>query len=177
MPKQAEIEQVEEPGAKAMRAPLGPQPGRPEASRVVWRWDEPASAGSGRGLGAIRLRAVLRSALVAGIAALMYLYVSQHAGMVVGSIAGIVLLAGLLSPTGVFAALERGVGALGILLGRLAAFIALPTVYFCVFLPFSVLFRRKQRDAMRRFYEPELESYWSDRDSIRTASSDRTKLH
>jgi len=86
---------------------------------------------------------------------------------VILTIASIILLAALISPTGLFAGIERGFDALGHAASRLVTLVLLSAIFYSFFLPFGLLFRRGRRDSMKRFYEPEAHTYWSPRERER----------
>jgi len=153
------------------------RPGRPQAAQAVWSWKEGPSRGSDPSRASIRARGSLQAALLGAVAAATAQFVSVHGGIIIGCVAGVVLLSALLSPLGVLAALDRAVATLGRLLSRLVAFIALPLVYYGVFLPLGAVLRRSRRDAMKRFFEPESKTYWTERDTLTTASSDRSRQY
>ena len=48
-------------------------------------------------------------------------------------------------------------------------------IFFTVVTPFGMLFRRGQRDPMRRYYEPGAATYWSERTLGRSASKMRER--
>lgn len=78
-----------------------------------------------------------------------------------GSIASVVFLSALLSPTGVYGAIDRAFHALGRWIGHGLTWLLLPPLFYLVFFPFGALFRRGKKDTMNRFFEAERESYWS----------------
>jgi hypothetical protein len=136
--------------------------GRPQAAMAIWSWRQddgppPAETSSARG---IRLRGALQGALGITLASLVYLFVSQTAAWVIGSIAALVTLAALLSPERLFAKIEAGFRVLGRGLGQFLTWTLLTLIFYSFFLPFGVLFRRGRKDSMTRFYDPEAASYW-----------------
>ena len=41
--------------------------------------------------------------------------------------------------------------------------IVMVPIFYGVFLPFGLLFRRGRRDRMKRYYDPDAQSYWEER--------------
>jgi hypothetical protein len=75
--------------------------------------------------------------------------------------AGFIFLSSMLSPKGLFAALEHMLGAVAGRLGRAIMWVSLVTVFCAFFVPFGALFRSGRRDTLKRFLEPDAESYWN----------------
>ena len=113
----------------------------------------------------------------AGIGALVFALLSRIAGTVVMSIAALILLSALLSPTGLYAGIERLFAALGRRVGTGLTWIVLPLIFYLIFLPFGTVFRSGRRDPMKRFYEADAESYWSPRRAGRSGSAFRTRQY
>jgi hypothetical protein len=147
--------------------------GRPEAAAAIWWLEEriePTVSG-----GRVRLRGALQAAAGLAVGAAVFLYLSQTAGTIIGCIASVVGLAALVSPHGLFAAFERATAALGQVIGRSVTWLLMFLIFYGIFVPFHLLFRRGQRDAMRRFYEPDAETYWESRELGRSASGLRER--
>jgi len=62
------------------------------------------------------------------------------------------------------APLNRAWMALGALMHRIVSPVVLGLIFFCVFTPVGMVMRSFGRDAMKRRYEPQLPSYWIQRD-------------
>ena len=150
--------------------------GRPEAAAAIWSWREAPQrpAGSPR---RARLRGALQGAVGIVLGALFLALGHGVVGWIAAGIGTTVLLAALLSPTGLYAAIEGAFAALGERVGRGLAYLLMPAIFYGFFLPFSLLFRRGRRDAMRRFYEPEAASYWTKRREEQVASRPRTRQY
>ncbi|MEE9608918.1 MAG: hypothetical protein V3U03_14355 [Myxococcota bacterium] len=168
----------ESSGARG-RGPLWrPRPGRAEASRVVWDWrGERTPKVAALGPGRARLRGTLQALAGATVGALIFTFLSRTVGTLVLSIAGLILLSALASPTGLYAAIERLFAALGQRLGSLVSWVVLPLLFYAIFLPFGWLFRRGRRDPMKRFYEADADTYWSPHAGGRTASASRSRQY
>jgi hypothetical protein len=154
----------------AARHPV--RPGRPEAAEVVWSW-KPAATAASPDAGPVRLRGALQAAAGLAVGAGLFWFGRRTPAAVVSAIAAVVGLSALVSPFGVFAAIERSFDALGRGIGRVLMWIVLPAIFYLFFAPFSVLFRRGRRDSMKRAFDAEAESYWTPRDqrSATTASA------
>ncbi len=150
-----------------------PPVGRPEAAAAIWNWRSEMSKRVLPSPARARVRGVLQALSGMSIGALMLFFWSPTVGWVVLSIASVVLLSALVSPTGLFAGIERAFRALGISFGRLL----LAAVFYLFFLPFGALFRRGKNDRMRRFYELDAASYWESPDAARMISTSRQRLY
>ncbi len=159
-----------------MREQREPRPGRPEAAAIVWNWREPGPTTAAPPEAArLRLRGALQGMIGLGVGALVLGFVSRPLGLFIVGVASLILLAALLSPTGLFAAIDRGMLALGRGVGQAISWLTLPLVFYLFFVPFGLSFRRGRRDSMKRFYEPSASSYWSDRTQGIVASASRSR--
>lgn len=150
------------------------RPGRPEAAAAIWDQGQDAGAtGSETGHDAnrVRRRGALQALVGLGVAGAFYAFGYATLAVVVASIASFIGLSALISPLGLFAAIERGFAALGVWVGRGLTWLILPVIFYLVFTPFHLLFRRGRRDAMKRFYEPAAATYWSPRERGRAGST------
>ena len=138
-----------------------PWAGKPEAAAVVWQWQSrlppgPEADASSRS----RRRGVLQ-AVGGGVVGLgVYQFLSATIGSVVLGIASVILLSALISPTGLYAGIERLFEALGRLTGSLLTWLLLVPLFYLFFLPFGKLMRRGRRDRLKRFLDPDTGSYW-----------------
>ncbi len=135
--------------------------GRPEAAAAIWSWQTPEPPKEPQTSAHLRRRGAIQA--VAGFVAgsIFWLLEVKALAAVALTIASFVLLSSLLSPTGLYGAIDRAFHALGQWIGRGLTWLLLPTLFYLVFFPFGVLFRRGRRDAMKRFFEAESETYWS----------------
>jgi hypothetical protein len=148
------------------------RPGRPEAAAVVWTWRDaaPPRRPDPR---PVRLRGLLRAAAGLAVAGVLAWLGHEHVALVVSSAATLLVLAALLSPLGLYAAIERLFGALGSGVQRTLTWIVLPLIFYLFFVPFGLLFRRGRRDSMRRFYDAGAPSYWSPRGAPAATGAER----
>ena len=139
---------------------LAPRPGSPEAAAVAWeRVDAvPAVDSPGRA----RVRGAVQAGVGFAIGGLLYLVFGLRTlPYVMFAAAGVILLSSLLSPGGLYRALELGLGAVAARLGRAIMWVSLASIFYLFFTPFGLLFRRGRRDRLDRRFEPDKESYWN----------------
>lgn len=154
--------------------------GRPEAAAVIWTGRaEAASPPAKRGAKGphARLRGLLQGGVGIAFGALLVWLGHPRIGTVAASLGALVAVAALVSPTGLFAAIESGFATLGAWTGRALTWLLMPAIFYGFFMPFGLLFRRGRRDAMRGFYESEAPTYWSQRDERRSGSSSRHRQY
>ncbi len=70
------------------------------------------------------------------------------------------LLSLLLSPTGLYAALQRLFAATGRAAGRITTWLVMVPLFYLFFLPFGRLLRRGRRDRLKRSFDRAAGSYW-----------------
>jgi hypothetical protein len=148
-----------------------PQPGRPEAAAAIWTWQSEAAPRPSAA--PIRRRGALQAAVGLAVAGGLFWAGRASWAAVVAAIATGIGLAALASPLALYAAIERGFAALGRGVGHSLTWLLLPAIFYGFFAPFSLLFRRGRRDALRRRFAPDAASYWSSRveRATRTASA------
>ena len=157
---------------------MQPNRGRSEAAGLIWDWrGREAAARPTEPVHTIRIRGTAQALVGATAGGLIFRFVSPTVGTIVLMISGVILASALLSPKGLFSAIERLFVSLGVGIGRVFTWILLPAIFYLVFLPFGVLFRRGRRDSMKRFYEPDADTYWSRRDGVKTASASRDRQY
>lgn len=135
--------------------------GHPEAAAAIWDWRAKSQEdAAGPTPSSLRLKAVLQSAVGFAVGTLMLLFVSRTIGMIALGLASVILLAGLLSPQGLYVAIQRMFEATGRLVGQGMTWIIMVPLFYLFFAPFGLLMRRGRRDQLKCFYEPETDSYW-----------------
>src|SRR5262249_7923654 len=150
-----------------------PRPGRADAAAAIWDWRAPAAGArpaSAADAGAATRRGLLRGAILATVGALVFAFWSRGLGGLALALSALVVVSALVSPTGIYAALERGLEALTRATGLGLTWVFMSLIFFAIVTPFGVLFRRGARDPMRRFYEPDASTYWSEHALGRSAS-------
>lgn len=142
-------------------------PARAAAARLVWDGRTAAAPGAVRApatpQGRPRLRALLQGA-IAGAAGGFFAW--RGAPVLAGiawSLGGISLVAGLLSPHGLYAAIERGLARLGHEIGRLITVLTLVPLYYLFFTVFGRLTRHGRGDRLGRRWNPAAPTYWKRR--------------
>jgi hypothetical protein len=157
--------------------------GRPEGAAAIWNWGIADALPAEESVGKIRLRGGVRALIAGSLGGLIYYFLTPYGrhfgliGTIVISIACIVFLAAMLSPKGLYAIFERMLAAMSRQFGRILSWLVLPGIFYGVFLPFGALLRRGKRDNLQTFYDSESETYWSDRDDVRTASKNRMRQY
>lgn len=142
-----------------------------EVNKVVWPWRDGDAPESGNLASGLRRAAVIQGVIGGLIGTGIYTYLSQTVGMVAWSIAGVLTLIGLLSPTGLYRQIKTGMEKFGALLGQIMSWILLVPVYWVFFTPFHLLFRRGKKDSMTRWLDKDAESYWVTRESEQSKES------
>ena len=97
------------------------------------------------------------------VGTLIFLFWHKTLAFVVWGIAGFTMLSALLSPTGVYRWIQRGVGFLVLAVGWLMSWILLPIFFFGFCFVFGLLARRGKKDRMERWFEDGKVSYWKTR--------------
>jgi hypothetical protein len=142
-----------------------PNCGRPEAADAIWSWQEVGNTRSDDEARArARRKGVIQGIVAIIVATLFFLFWSRTVAGIVYTIGAVTLFAALVSPLGLYAAIESLIVRLGMLLGVLTTWLMLVPTFYLIFLPFGILFRRGRRDRMRRFYEPDAPTYWTVRE-------------
>lgn len=133
--------------------------GRAEAADTLWNW-RGADATTDDSANSARRRGSLRGVIAIAAAGLFWVLDTPTLAMIVATIGAVTLLSALASPLGLYAVIERAIGRAAGLLGRITTVITLVPLFYLFFVPFGALFRRKRRDKLKRFYEPEADTYW-----------------
>jgi hypothetical protein len=155
-----------------------PRSGRPDAATVIWNWrDEESHREPERAGSRVRIRGALQALVGIALGALVFTYGSRTIGSVILVIGTTILLSALLSPQGLFRAIETVFQAFGRAVGRVITGVTMLAVFYLFFLPFGLLFRRGKRDPMRRFYEADATSYWEARKIARSASASHERQY
>ncbi|MCC6876783.1 MAG: hypothetical protein IT378_20940 [Sandaracinaceae bacterium] len=136
--------------------------GKKEAAALVWRWkdgdDMPKRAA------AARRGAVVRS-IVGAVAAGVLVWLGRPiAAGAVGGVSALVLILGLASPLGAYAAITRALDRLAAWVGRAVAWLLLAPFFYVVITPFGLLARRGKSDKLGRRYDRGAKTYWARRD-------------
>ncbi len=140
---------------------------RPEAQAIAWPWrgrDGRVAAAAAARAHELRRKGMIQGAIGLCIAAAFYAFDHTTLALVAGSIACVMALLALVSPTGAFAAVERGLLRFGRAVGVVVTWLVMLPIFGLFFVPFGLLFRRGAKDPMRRGYDTALPSYWKRRD-------------
>jgi hypothetical protein len=155
----------------------GLRAGRPEAAAVIWDWREQAESAPAESTGRARLRGVIQGSVALAVGAGFLLWGRTTIASVVFCVGSVILLAALVSPTGLFAGIEGLFATLGRWTGRLLTWILMLPLFYLFFLPFGALLRRGRRDRLLRFYEREANTYWEPHTGPRAGSSSRERQY
>ncbi len=157
----------------------GTPAGRPEAAEAIWNFTagERAAAVPAAVPGRVRLRGSLQALVGVGVGVVFFFFVSAMLGRIVMGIAGFILLSALVSPTVVYAGIEKLFDSLGHLLGRAVTWLLMLPLFYLFFLPFGLLFRRGRRDRLRRYSERDAATYWERREGPTAASHSRERQY
>ena len=147
--------------------------GRAEAAAVIWSWRPIEAAVPSESPAAMRRRGLLRALVVGALGTALLVFWSPLLGRIVLGIASLVALAALVSPLGLYAMLERGLGVLAHKTGVLLTWVLMAVIFYGVFTPFGLIFRRGRRDSLRRFSDAAQASYWEAAERGRSASASR----
>lgn len=141
---------------------MAPRPGRPEAAAAIWSWQRPATPPqvSPRRQ---RVKGGIQAGLALLVGLLLYLLGSKIVAFCVFGFASLILLAALLSPTGLHVAIQRMFEALGAALGRALTFVLMSSLFYVFFLPFGKLLRGGRRDRLKRAFDADAPTYWEAR--------------
>ena len=139
-------------------------PGRPAAAAAIWSWQpDEVEVDPDEALGRARRKGAIQGLVGLMVAGALAFFVSQTVGAIVATIAGIILLCALVSPGGLYAGIDALFLRLAHYVGLATTWLLLVPIFYLFFLPFGALLRRGKRDRLHRFYEPDRESYWTDR--------------
>ncbi|MEO8277835.1 MAG: hypothetical protein ABI639_16595 [Thermoanaerobaculia bacterium] len=149
------------------------RPGSPSAAAAIWPWrTRSSSLDAARARDRLRKEGVIRTLVGGAAGGLFFAFGSPTVARVAWSVSGFVLLAALLSPTGVYAAIGRFLGLFGRVVGKVLAVLFLTPAFYLVFLPFGLLFRRGRNDRLERWFDRAAPTYWHRReDAPRTRAS------
>ena len=155
--------------------------GRPEAAAVCFDWESRAAVqdgADGSPAMAARKRGVRQAAITAALAALIFfVFHWEHVGRVVFGVASVLLLTSLATPLTIYAAIERLVAWIAHRLEKGVTWLLMAVIFNLLFAPFGRLFRSGKRDSMKRWYEPEQETYWNDRAPDAVTADSRRRLY
>ncbi len=150
---------------------MGPPAGRAEAAEVIWDWRErSADRSKPRSFARERKQGSLRAAAGAVAGGLLFWIGWTTPARVVLAVAGLILVSALLSPGGLYATLDRIASALGRRIGWALTWILMVPLFYLFFLPFGVVFRHGKRDRLKRFFDPDADTYWEPHEGPTAAS-------
>ena len=137
-------------------------------SAVVWHWcRSPSSPAAGDAARALRRRAVIQALVTAVIGAAVYfLFKRRLAGEIIGGVAALVLLLGLLAPAA-FQAVDGFMKKFGQAVGTGLTYLLLVPFFYLVFMPGHFLMKILQKDPLKLKFPAGGTSFWSTRLPLR----------
>lgn len=146
-------------------------------SSVVWPWREKEAGKeqpkkTGPAAGAVLLQSAVMAAIGAG---LFWGLGHRTMGVVVWSLAGIVLVSGFFIPP-VFAAIERFGQWLGKAVGTILTWGLLAPFYYIVFLPMHLIQKITGKDPLQRRLHTGDPTYWTPRPPVRNLAQYRKQF-
>lgn len=153
------------------------EPGSPDAASAIWNWRVESETSQASEGASNRLRGSLQALVGGAVGTAVFFFLSNTVAYFIWSVASVILLSALFSPRGLYALIDRGFLSLGNLLGRAMTWIVLPLVFYGFFVPFGRVLRRGARDTMKRFYEPDADTYWTEGDESRSGSNERKRQY
>ena len=136
--------------------------GRPEAAEAIWSWRQSAEE-EAEAVSKIRIRGALQSAIGAAIGTVFFFFWSKTAAFTVLTIAALLFALSQLSPADLFAAVERGLRALGRRVAAALTWTLTVALFYSFVVPFGLMLRRGSRARLRRELLPSADSYWEKR--------------
>ena len=156
---------------------LGPRAGSPQAAAAVWQWrdagPDPAHADPARE----RLGGALRSLVMFVFGGVVFWIWSPTIGLVIFGLAGFVLLAALVSPTGLYGIIRSFLRWLGYYTGQGLGWLLLVPLYYLAFFPFGQILRRGRRDRLKRYFDADAVTYWEPHEGPTAASNSRRRQY
>ena len=132
------------------------KPGSAQASAAIWNSTNipPAKPKN------VHLGRVMSMTLI-GLAVGWFAWNSRrtYIAMTIFSVAGFVSLNALLFPC-FYLKIERVFLWCGKWAAQLITYLLMTILFFGFFWPFGALFRRRKKDRLRRFFEPDADTYW-----------------
>ena len=148
------------------------------AAPLDWGWgDVKVAAAPAPTPRQIRIRGSVQFLVGATVATLFYLFGPTAVAYAVYAFSTLILISALSSPTGLYAGFDRLFRWTGVVVGRVLTWMLMVPLFYGVFLPFGVLFRRGSRDRLRRRMQPDAATYWEPHQGITAASASHTRQY
>ncbi|MEO2167488.1 MAG: hypothetical protein ABGY42_05090 [bacterium] len=159
--------------ARAISRGTSPTLGRPEAAALIWQWQAKAEAAESPSWRRARIRGAFQASAGAIAGSIMLWFGLTLMARGVFTLATILLLSSLLSPGGAYAFLERLFAAIAGRMGDGLMWLLMVPTYYLFFMPFGQLFRRGRNDRLKRFLQPDADTYWEPHEGPTSASTSR----
>ena len=146
-------------------------------SSVVWPWRErDAARAAPQKTGPAASAVLLQVGIMAAIGAGLYVWLDHRVmGIVVWSLAGVVLVSGFFIPP-VFAAIERFGQWLGKAVGAILTWGLLAPFYYLCFFPMHLVLKLKGTDPLHRQIHTQEPTYWTPRKPVRNVAQYRKQF-
>ena len=149
-----------------------------DAAPLDWGWgDVQVAAAPAPAPRQIRIRGAVQFLVGATVATLFYLFGPTGIAYAVYAFASLILISALFSPTGLYAGFDRLFHWTGLAVGRVLTWMLMVPLFYGVFLPFGLLFRRGARDRLRRRMQPDAATYWEPHQGSTAASASHTRQY
>ncbi|MDG2089384.1 MAG: hypothetical protein P8J68_11665 [Arenicellaceae bacterium] len=145
------------------------------ASASIWNWQDNQLTTSAPSESALRLKGCLQGIATGAVSALFFSFGLIGMSYIAAGFGALLFVTALLSPSGAFAVINRGSEKLGYWLGSAMKWMILPLIYYAFFVPFGKLFRPGRRDVLKRYYEPDADTYWSTVDASKQEPDSRRR--
>jgi hypothetical protein len=145
--------------------------GRAEAAAAIWDWRASTATDAARDPSPTRRRGLIQGAVGAAVGGGFWMLGWHGVAVAACVIAGVVAAAALLSPGGLYAAIQRLIEATAHAVGVGLSWLLLVPFFYLFFAPFGALFRRGRRDRLCRRYESDAATYWEPHEGQRASSS------
>ena len=139
--------------------------GRAEAAALMWKWQNSDAASGEASVDALRKRGMMQGAVGLVIAGFFFAIGWKIMSAVVATIGTLTLILALASPGRAYAAIDRMLQKLSGAVGGAVAWLVLMPVFIGFFVPFGLIFRRGEKDPMKRQFAPGATSYWREREA------------
>ncbi len=137
--------------------------GRREAGAMMWNWQSPGVVVGPHAAPGLRKAGLTRSAIGLVAAAVLYALSLHVVAAIAGTIALVTGALALASPQHGYKALHGWMDRFAVGVGTVVTWLVMVPIFALVFMPFGMLFRRGERDPLKRAWDRGLSTYWETR--------------
>jgi hypothetical protein len=138
---------------------------------VIWHWRDHGTAAPDVPASRLRRNGTLQAAVGVVLGCALLWFGRNRLAILPFTVAGTLFLSAMLSPHGLYTALDRAVRRLAQRLGSGFLWVTMVVSFYAFFFPFGKLFRRGKNDRLKRFFQPDSTSYWEPHDGPTAASA------